>query len=91
MPWHLSNLPPAFPVTLLCRCATLAAAVRDEAQAWVRGIAGVLAEGDAAQIEALRTQASCGVAGAGFSLFGSTHSRSTTSYTKLDWLDRCCT
>ncbi|PRW56454.1 flagellar inner arm dynein 1 heavy chain alpha [Chlorella sorokiniana] len=39
------------------RCSTLAAAVRVEAQAWVRGIAGVLAEGDAAQLEALQQQA----------------------------------
>lgn len=47
---------------ILCSCATLAAAVRDEAQAWVRGIAGVLAEGDAAQLDTLRQQASWGFA-----------------------------
>lgn len=55
-------------LTPLCapRCSSLAAAVRDEAQAWVRGIAGVMAEADAAQLEALRQQVmqlGCGWAG----------------------------
>lgn len=38
------------------RCAPLAAAVRHEAQAWVGGIANVLAEADARRLEALREQ-----------------------------------
>jgi hypothetical protein len=40
------------------RCAPLAAAVRDEAQAWVRGIAQVVAEEDRRQLDELRLQAS---------------------------------
>lgn len=41
----------------VCRCAVLAAQVRDEAQAWVRGICDVMAEADAPEWEALRQQA----------------------------------
>ena len=39
-----------------CRCSPVASAVRIEAQAWVRGLAEVMAAADAPQLEALRQQ-----------------------------------